>query len=322
MDFTPQPNAVNISEDSGCFTGSFDNSRIPFESTPNYAKTAPHSTPTSSLVSNTSRKRKISHAEYTVTRRLAEISEICPSPQFCSTLNESLVNNLEKCSITANFYTERPELVFEENPPAKVHKLSECKSKAHSAPATPIKQMKNEDFCSETSRAQSSYYKIPPVINESPYKETLDIIYPVKPTVPAKKSSTPQKYNFFTKRVHSPAKKRLFEQADIRIDPFKFFKGNILVISKIISMVSDKDLCRMRTVSKLWCEVVDGDTKTCERYRGFTQQQKVNKENRSYTPPDSPPSPDSPPVSPGRRQFHRWTKVSILFFKPVQWPVQ
>lgn len=52
------------------------------------------------VLNNVSRKRKASYTEHYNVRKLAEVVESYPStPQFCSTLNESLMNNLEKFHI-------------------------------------------------------------------------------------------------------------------------------------------------------------------------------------------------------------------------------
>lgn len=272
MDVTPVGKEKEA-EDSGCFTGSFQNSKISFESTPN-------TTPTSSL--DVSRKRKAIHL---APPSRTNITEVCPKPQFSSTLNESLLDNLEKCSITPNFYMERSD-----EKPVKYVKLSDCKP----TPSTPVKE-----------KPQGAYY------NESPYKEAIEILYPTKPVIPARKILTPQKGNGL-KRICSPAKKRLFEPA--RVDPMKYFKGNAIVLSKIFGNLSDGDLFRVSMVSKSWNLGLLSDRRAWTRYQGFVERQKVNKENYTVTPPDSPPSPDSPPVSPGRQQFHAYTKVIIVCF--------
>lgn len=128
-----------------------------------------------------------------------------------------------------------------------------------------------------------------------------------------RKTLTPQKGGIGSKRIFSPAKKRLFEPT--RVDPMKYFKGNSIVLGKIFENLSDGDLYRVSLVSKNWNGAVLSDRKACTRYQGFVERQKVNKENYSITPPDSPPSPDSPPVSPGRQRFHAYTKVSLIKIK-------
>lgn len=278
MDLTPNQEA-HVSEDSGCLTGSFQNSNIAFESTPN-------TTPTSSL--DLSRKRK---ASFLAAPSLTNITEVCPKPQFSSTLNESLLlNNLEQCRISPKYYVERDE----EEKPVKYVKLNDCKS---TTPLTPVKE----------KQSQSGYY------NESPFKEALDILYPNKPVINAKKAATPQKHlvSSVAKRVFSPAKKRLFEP--VRVDPMKYFKGNSLVLEKLFENLSDGDLYRVSMVSKSWNGALLCDRKAYARYLGFVERQRVDKENYTITPPDSPPSPVSPPVSPSRQQFHAITKVKKIF---------
>lgn len=288
MDFTPQPSSMNISDDSGCLTGSFSNSR--FESTPTHPETT--YTPTSSF--KPSRKRKISHCD----RKLANISEIYPSPQFSSTFNDSLSAHLEKCTLTPNFYVERAD--FDDIQQVESHK----KQKSCSAPATPMKQVKTDE---------ANYYRPVPVTVESPYKEAIDILYPEKPKISGKKTSTPQK---FSKRIFSPAKKRLFSinSPAVRVDPIRRFQGESLILSKIFALLSDSDLCRARTVSSLWCKAIDNDADASRRHRKYIEVTYKNKENQTYTPPDSPPSsPESPPVSPKSQNFHQYTKVSHEF---------
>lgn len=250
MDVTPYQERET--EDSGCHTGSFENSRIPFESTPNI-------TPTTSL--EVSRKRKAP---------LINIPETCPTPQFSSTLNESLLN-LEKCTITPNYYVERSELNFDTKP-SKYAKFND----------TPVKE------------------KV-----QSPYKEAIDILYPAKPVISGRK--TPQKVNS-AKRIFSPAKKRLF--APTRVDPMRYFAWNSLILEKIFENLSDGDLFRISMVSKTWNKALMNDAKASVRYQDFVERHRVNKENYSVTPPDSPPSPDSPPVSPGRLRFHAYAKIA------------
>lgn len=270
MDGTPN-SLEKEAEDSGCFTSSFQNSKITFESTPN-------TTPNSSL--DLSRKRK---GSLLATPSLINIAEICPKPHFSSTFNESLLNNLEKCSITPSYYLETSE-----EKPVKYMKLSDNKP----TPSTPVKD-----------KPHSSFY------NESPYKETLDILYPTKRVIPARKTLTPQKGNS-SKKIFSPAKKRLFEPT--RVDPMKYFKGNAIVLSKIFENLSDGDLYRTSMVNKNWKEALFSDRKAHTRYLGFLERHKINKENYTITPPDSPASPESPPVSPSRQQFHAYTKVTMF----------
>lgn len=114
MDASPSGQEIET-EDSGCFTGSFQNSKITYESTPN-------STPNSSLDLST-RKRK---AVLLAPRSLTDIAEVCPRPQFSSTLNESLLlDNLEKCRISPNYYVER----CEDEKPVKYAKLDDCRTR-------------------------------------------------------------------------------------------------------------------------------------------------------------------------------------------------
>lgn len=266
MDVTPCQDTET--EDSGCLTGSFENSKIPFESTPN-------ATPTTSL--EVSRKRKA----FLLAPPLTNIPETCPTPQFSSTLNESLLN-LDKCTITPNYYVERSELNFDAKP-SKYAKFNDNK------PVTPVKE-----------KVQSTYY-------ESPYKEACDILYPAKPVVSGRKTLTPQKVNG-VKRIFSPAKKRLF--GPTRVDPMLYFVGKSPILEKIFENVSNGDLFRISMVSKTWNEALMSDAKASVRYRDFIEKHRVNKENYSVTPPDSPSSPDSPPVSPGRLQFHAYTKIA------------
>lgn len=263
MDATPHHDRET--EDSGCLTGSFQNSKIVFESTPN-------ATPTSSF--EVSRKRKVGQPNLT---NIAEVG--LDTPQFSSTLNESLLNNLEKFKISPSYSEEKP---------TKYVKLNDCKA----TQSTPVKVEK---------QPQSAYY------NESPYKEAIDILYPTKPVINARKTLTPQKGSG-VKRIFSPAKKRLFEPI-VRVDPMKYFKGNSIILGKIFENLSDGDLYRVSMVSKSWKGALLYDMRAYGRYQGFIEKQKVNKENYSITPPDSPPSPDSPPVSPSRQAFHAYTKV-------------
>lgn len=285
MAYTPQPvEPMDISEDSGCLTGSFQNSTIPFESTP------------VNFTPATSRKRKVSYSSHS---KLENISETYATPQFSSTLNESLLNNIEKISITPNYYVERKELQFEQKLMSKCQKPNTGNTKTQSAPATPIKQIKAE---AEKSHSVKS--------NDSPYKEVLDIVYP---TIVPRKSVTPQKYSSGVKRYCSPAKKRLFDASCMRVDPIRHFKGNSLILSNILSYLDDRDLCRMKMVSRSWSNAVDSDKKAAERCKIYLEGCKINKENRFLVSPDSPPSPESPPVSPGSQKFHRFTKVNIAF---------
>lgn len=288
MDNTSRPTPMDISEDSGCLTGSFEQSSIPFESTPNYNR---H--PEVIFTSSTLQKRKVSQTEFLSSHnRLENISETCPSPKFCSTLNESLLHNVENISITPSFYVERKELQFEDE---------SFKSKMQSTPATPIKQLITDI---------DKPHAVKP--NESPCKEILDIVYSVKPPVVQRKSVTPQKYgSSSSKRFYSPMKRRLFDYSGVALDPIKYFKGHNLILSRIFSFMRGIDLCRMKRVSKSWSNAIDRDRYAIERYNEFLEKRRRDKENRSLTPPGTPPSPDSPPVSPGSRTFHRFTKVSL-----------
>lgn len=243
--FAEMESTPNVSEDSGCVLGSFEAS---FESTPN--TTMP-----------SIRKRKVESVG------LTDIA----TPQFSSTMNESLLDKIEKCKIT-------PCLE------AKPAKLAKFDSKS-----TPIKE-------------RGCY-------SESPLKEAIDILYPTKPSVPLRKSATPQKV-FGGKKIYSPAKKRLFNETSLKKDPMKYFAGHSLIIAKIFANLSGGDLYRVSLVSKTWNTALFSDTRAYNRYKDYIDSQKINKENYSITPPNSPPSPDSPPVSPGSRQFHAYMKLA------------
>lgn len=267
MEVTPGQ-GTQVEQDSGCFTASFENVKIPFESTPN-------DTP------KTSRKRKATLLQP------PSLAQVCPTPQFSSTLNESLLNNLEKCTITPQFYADRTELSFEHS---KYVKLNDSQP----TPSTPVKE-----------KSQNTYYL------KSPYKEAIDILYPAKVGIPASKSLAPPK-RIGANRIFSPAKKRLFESD--RVDPMKRFGGIEVILRKIFEYLSDGDLYRISMVSKTWNTALLTERRASARYKDFVEKHKVNKENYSITPSDSPPSPDSPPVSPGRLQFHAFTKVFLPLF--------
>lgn len=287
---TPHQDATET-DDSGCFTGSFQNSKITFESTPN-------STPTSSL-DLSSRKRKATSFLVPPSSSLINIPENCPI--FSSTLNESILNNLEKCQISPEVYSSGIDDDSVEKP-VKYVKLN----------STPVKENKTQNvaYCNKSS----------------PYrKEAIDILYPSKPVIP-RKLLTPQKYGSsgssvdssggVKKRIFSPAKKRLFEPV-IRVDPMKYFKGNSIILGKIFANLSDGDLYRVSMVSKEWKRALGYDRKVFNRYQNFVGKHKVNKENYSITPPDSPPSPDSPAVSPGSRQFYAFYKVQLQMLRGI-----
>lgn len=69
-------------------------------------KTTNQSTP---VLGNVSRKRKASYSDYYYNvGTISEVAESYPStPPFSSTLNESLMNNLEKFHIESNFQKGR-----------------------------------------------------------------------------------------------------------------------------------------------------------------------------------------------------------------------
>ncbi|KAJ8981924.1 hypothetical protein NQ317_002094 [Molorchus minor] len=123
-------NTPNSCSDSGCY---FDTSRSLFESTP---KAESECTP----LSTASRKRKASYFENFKAKNLADVIELSPtSPQFSSTFNESLSNNLEK------FHLKNDESIVEDQQGAsKIFKsCGNVSKKFRSAPSTPEKQIKH-----------------------------------------------------------------------------------------------------------------------------------------------------------------------------------
>lgn len=342
MEYTPL--SQNTSEDSGCLTiTSSDYSSTTSEGViiTNYIET-----PTTSCVSrkrkiciketklkHTKIRESIKYPPFFESPTIFEDDIIQKQPTFLSsTLNESLTRSFEKCNLenyTPNFYVERSSNEFHEEY-SKRYKLDDSpkfQTKTRSAPSTPTKYLdSNESNLVGKCKSENlvGYYFTPDL--NCTYKseklgeqEQLQILYPsIKSTNTPLKLKTPEKLREFVKKVNSPAKKRLFEcsQAEKRIikkvdhDPVSVFmvRNDFRhIITKIFEYLSERDLCAVSKVSKIWRRALTSDYKAFPRYYTYSLEYTSNKENIFN---EICKEVNSPPSSPERDNFHKCTRVS------------
>ncbi|CAG9820509.1 unnamed protein product [Phaedon cochleariae] len=291
------PRSYQNSGDSGCYSI--------FESTPN-SNIENESTPTSAAVS---RKRKASCLDSYNGRKLSEVIEFCPStPQFSSTMNESLMINLENCHLQNDVSTIHDDLEslnvtetnqYEEEEKIchfkKLFKPNNIKRRFCSAPNTPEKQVQDNLKKSNTNSFIKNFAQVT-VHTQSPLnKEALDILYPdLPPLEPVRKPLTPQKFrDSFDRsldRSATPAKKRLFSLS--RKELFKSIVSNNIIMKKILRELSEGDLYRLGQVSKSLRDAILSDIDASGRYSGYMKIHHNYKENYKITPPPSPEKSD------------------------------
>ncbi|KAJ8911322.1 hypothetical protein NQ315_017018 [Exocentrus adspersus] len=305
MDDTP-PSCQSTSE-SGCF----DASRSLFESTPNADN---NSTPLLAA----SRKRKASLMEKCGSRRLADVMESCPlTPPFSSTLNDSLMNNLEgfhiqnEESIDISKDYERSLDSFEtQYHERKIFKTNEHK-KIRSAPNTPQRQGTDSRDVARRANTSSFVKNFSQVNLQSPLnKEAYNILYPdLPPLEPCRKILTPQKFRDNLGKIITPAKKCLFTVS--RRELFRKIFTNTIIVANIFKHLSDGDLYRLSMVSPSLKDALSLDAQAYDRYRKFLYAYRSSKENYRITPPKSPGKEDSLlETSPGSRNFHYFYDIA------------
>ncbi|XP_044762901.1 uncharacterized protein LOC123319901 [Coccinella septempunctata] len=289
------PVSHQLSEDSGCISGSFSTSAI-FGSTPSTEFT----TPTSHV---NSRKRKYNQSFFAA-KKLQDVIESTPctsSPIFSSTLNESLVDNLENFHIRTSCPLDLGT--------SSIHDKSRdsyCKKKI-SFPATPEKRI---GYIEEAKKFKSDYY-FNLKVSESPVKEAHDILYAnLKPNV--RKPFSPFKFRDCSEKLASPAKKCLFETHE-KLRTQKLFSqvvSNPVIMSVMYKYLSNGDIYRLSHVSASLKDAILTHAEARKRYEVFMEVHKQNKENYQRTPPSSPEKSDSPPGSPSR--FNEYVKIGKL----------
>lgn len=279
------PLSHKLSEDSGCISGSFSRSAI-YGSTPSNEFTTP-------TLHISSRKRKYDQS-FITGKRLQDVIEstaCTSSPIFSSTLNESLVNNLEKFHIRTNSIHDNSKDSF--------HKIA--------IPATPEKRI---GYYEEAKKFKTDYY-FNLKVNESPVKEAHDILYAnLKPN--NKKLFSPFKTRECLDKFSSPVKKCLFESNEkTRIQKlFTQVISNPVIMSVMYSYLSDGDIYRLSLASGSLKDSVFMNIEARNRYEIFMEGHRENKENYQRTPPNSPEKSDSPPSSPSR--FNEYVKIGKL----------
>nr|XP_023011626.1 uncharacterized protein LOC111501926 [Leptinotarsa decemlineata] len=300
MNSTPQ--SCTKSGDSGCY---FDTSHLVFESTPN-SKSENEST--------ISRKRKASCLYNCDVRKLSEVLESCPpSPQFSSTLNDSLMNNLQNFHLQNDISTicqeglenlEHEQLENNEEkllPLKKIFKSSDGVRKFWSAPNTPEKLLvKTVPHKANTNSIVKNFSQIN-VHTQSPLnKDAYDILYPNIPPLDFKKTLTPQKFKTCLDKSITPAKKCLFSLPKKEL--FRKIVTNNIIMERILRELSNGDLYRLGQVSRSLKDAILLDPKASNRYTGYLRVHHNHKENYRITPPSSPeqiidslkePSPNS-----------------------------
>ncbi|KAK9874328.1 hypothetical protein WA026_002678 [Henosepilachna vigintioctopunctata] len=294
MEATPVSN--QLPEDSGCVSGSFSSSSI-FGSTPKDDFATPNF-PTAS------RKRKFGQMQLNA-RRLQDVIESCPStPQFSSTLNESLVNNLENIHIKASIYSEKKNSFAE----STRRDFSVLKTPPLCAPATPEKRIGSFD---DVKKLKPGVYNLK-VVKESPVKEAHDILYANLKSNIIRKTFSPSKFRENLEKCSSPAKKCLFDSSE----KSKFLKlfyevtTNSVIMSVLLPYLSDGDLYRLSLVSPSLKRAILMNFEARNRFEIFMEVHRENKENYRITPPRSPEKCDSPPGSPSR--FNEYFKIAKL----------
>ncbi|KAJ8957958.1 hypothetical protein NQ318_001957 [Aromia moschata] len=292
MEDTPQN-----SSDSGYY---FEGSRSLFESTP---KTDNESTP---LSLTTSRKRKASFLESYKRKNLADVIELScsPSPQFSSTLNESLSSNLE------NVHIENEEA--QKGATAKIFESYEnATKKIRSAPNTPEMQLKPTRELGKKANTNSFVKNFSQFTVQSPLnKEAYGILYPdLPPLDPLRKPLTPQKFKESLEKSSTPAKKCLFTTSLKEL--FREVFTNNVIVSKIFVHLSDGDLYRLSMVSKTLKGSLMLDTKAYDRYCRFVRHYKGSKENYRITPPKSPKKDEgNAGDSPDSKNFYYFCSIA------------
>lgn len=281
------PLSHQLSEDSGCISSSFSTSVI-FGSTPSSEYTTPTAVG--------SRKRKYEQSFITA-KRLQDVIESTPctsSPMFSSTLNESLVNNLENFHIRNSIH-ENPKATFINN--------------KYPIPSTPEKRI---GYIDDVKKFRPDYY-FNLSVNESPVKEAHDILYAnLKPIV--RKPFSPFKFRESADKTASPVRKCLFDSNEkLRLQRlFTQVIFNPVITSVLYKYLSDGDIYRLSLVSASLKDAVYMNVGARNRYEIYMKHHKLNKENYQQTPPSSPEKSESPPGSPSR--FNEYVKVSKWFF--------
>ncbi|KAL3271107.1 hypothetical protein HHI36_021603 [Cryptolaemus montrouzieri] len=290
MDATPL--SGHISEDSGCISGSFSTSSV-FGSTP----VEDFTTPSVPLLS---RKRKYGQNQLHA-RRLQDVMESCLStPQFSSTLNESLVNNLEKCHIINSQENDVSEYVHND--------FVNSKATLVSTPATPEKK---NGYLEDAKKLKGGTFYNTKLTNESPLKEAHDILYANLRSNNIT-SFSPLKFRESLEKLASPAKKCLFDSSEKQRN-FKLFSqvtSNSVIMSKFFPYLSDGDIYRLSLVSPSLKQAILLNVEARNRFEIFTEVHRENKENYKVTPPRSPEKSDSPPGSPS--MFNTYVKIGKL----------
>ncbi|KAG5885344.1 hypothetical protein JTB14_014362 [Gonioctena quinquepunctata] len=315
MNCTPQ--SCSNSADSGCY---FDTSHSLYESTPN-SKVENESV----FLSNISRKRKASCLDNFNARKLSEVIESYPpSPQFSSTLNESLMNNLQNFHLK-NISTichekgqsDSPDFeqsehnddsVFYSN---KIFRSNDSIRKYWSAPNTPEKPIKTITHKANTSSFIKNFSQIN-VQSQSPLnKDAYDILYPNIPSLdPSKKHLTPQKIKCGLDKIITPTKKRLHSLP--RKELFRKIVTNNIIMERILAQLSNGDLYRLGQVSTSLKDAILLDPKASTRYLGYLRVHHNHKENYRITPPSSPEQVDEfqNEASPNSKNFVYFYKIA------------
>lgn len=286
------------------------------------------STPSTGNVDNakhfnkgSSRKRKANFLDYSQDnfsiKKLTDVQEPSPTtPQFSSTFNDSLMNNLEKFHIDhedSKTFREDESMSLDQGYFERLYgssfkdSLGKANVRFLSAPNTPEKQIK---LSTDPTRKPNTNSFIKSSLNviqaHSPFnKDSYDILYPSLPSSERSKFvNTPQKH-----RTGTPIKKCLF--FNTRQNLFDSVVSNNLIMGKILGFLSNGDLYRLSQVSRSFQRAIMSDCQASLRFTCFLQLHKMQKENYKITPPSSPEKDSGyEDTSPGSKNYVYFTEIA------------